>query len=196
LVTRWYASSAAAEKQDEDDFFTSEVAEPTRATPSSSLSPRSDLATPASSVSQDSEFFTDASTLKQSGGPSSVPESDVPAGPSTPAIELTPFTSLKGKVDYDILKALTVRPFQLTAMSEVQKRVLAMMPELAGGKPKRTASEGEAPEVEEVLQVNAVGQEVSTAARGKHDLLVKAKTGTGKTIVRLFMVQHDSVANI
>jgi hypothetical protein len=187
LVTRWYASSAAAEKQDEDDFFTSEVAESTRATPSSSTSPRSDLSTPASSVGSDSEFFTDASTPKQSSGPSSVPESDVPAGPSTPAIELTPFTSLKGKVDYDILKALTVRPFQLTAMSEVQKRVLAMMPELAGGKPKRTASgeEGEAPEVEELLQVNAVGQKVSTAARGKHDLLVKAKTGTGKTIVRL-----------
>jgi ATP-dependent RNA helicase MSS116 len=70
-------------------------------------------------------------------------------------------------------------------MSEVQKRVLAMMPELAGGKPKRSAVvEGEGPVEEEVLQVNAVGQKVSTAARGKHDLLVKAKTGTGKTIVR------------
>jgi hypothetical protein len=71
-------------------------------------------------------------------------------------------------------------------MSEVQKRVLAMMPELAGGKPKRSAVEGEegAQEIEETIQVNAVGQKVSTAARGKHDLLVKAKTGTGKTIVR------------
>jgi ATP-dependent RNA helicase MSS116 len=71
-------------------------------------------------------------------------------------------------------------------MSEVQKRVLAMMPELAGGKPKRSVVEGEegAQETEETIQVNAVGQKVSTAARGKHDLLVKAKTGTGKTIVR------------
>jgi len=72
-------------------------------------------------------------------------------------------------------------------MSEVQKRVLAMMPELAGGRSKRSSAseEGEVPEVEETLQVNAVGQKVSTAARGKHDLLVKAKTGTGKTIVSL-----------
>jgi len=71
-------------------------------------------------------------------------------------------------------------------MSEVQKRVLAMMPELAGGRPKRSAVDGEegSQETEETIQVNAVGQKVSTAARGKHDLLVKAKTGTGKTIVR------------
>jgi len=71
-------------------------------------------------------------------------------------------------------------------MSEVQKRVLAMMPELAGGKPKRSAVDGEEgiQQTEEAIQINAVGQKVSTAARGKHDLLVKAKTGTGKTIVR------------
>jgi hypothetical protein len=71
-------------------------------------------------------------------------------------------------------------------MSEVQKRVLAMMPELAGGKLKRSAVDGQegVEETEETIQVNAVGQKVSTAARGKHDLLVKAKTGTGKTIVR------------
>ena len=188
LVTRWYASSAAAEKQDDDDFFASEVAEPSRApTPSSSTSPRSDRSTPATSVSPDSEFFTDAPESSQSGTSSSGgPQSDVSAESSTPAIQLTPFTSLKGKVDHDILKALTVRPFQLTAMSEVQKRVLALMPELAGGKPKRSAvgEEGGAVQEEEVLQVNAIGQKVSTAARGKHDLLVKAKTGTGKTIVR------------
>lgn len=69
-------------------------------------------------------------------------------------------------------------------MSEVQKRVLAMMPELAGGRPKRAAAEEGEVQEEETIQVNAVGQKVSTAARGKHDLLVKAKTGTGKTIVR------------
>jgi len=117
------------------------------------------------------------------GTPSSGgPQSDVPAESSTPAIQLTPFTSLKGKVDHDILKALTVRPFQLTAMSEVQKRVLALMPELSGGKPKASAVEAEEGG-EEVMQTNVLGQKVSSAARGKHDLLVKAKTGTGKTIV-------------
>jgi ATP-dependent RNA helicase MSS116 len=71
-------------------------------------------------------------------------------------------------------------------MSEVQKRVLALMPELAGGKPKNSAeAEMEGQEGDEVIQTNIAGKKVSTAARGKHDLLVKAKTGTGKTIVRV-----------
>jgi hypothetical protein len=80
-------------------------------------------------------------------------------------------------------------------MSEVQKRVLAMMPELAGGKPKRSAVNGEEgeQETEETIQVNAVGQKVSTAARGKHDLLVKAKTGTGKTIVCPISLDQSNV---
>jgi ATP-dependent RNA helicase MSS116 len=107
-----------------------------------------------------------------------------PSDASKPVALSTPFTSLKGRVDHNILKALTVKPFQLEAMSEVQKRVLALMPELSGGKPKASAVEvgggGEG-----VMQTNVVGQKVSTAARGKHDLLVKAKTGTGKTIVGL-----------
>jgi hypothetical protein len=70
-----------------------------------------------------------------------------------------------------------------------------MMPELAGGKPKRSAVDGEegVQETEEAIQINAVGQKVSTAARGKHDLLVKAKTGTGKTIVRSMSVPERSV---
>jgi ATP-dependent RNA helicase MSS116 len=96
---------------------------------------------------------------------------------------------LKGKVDHNTLKALTVKPFQLSSMSEVQKRVLSLMPELAGGRPKRSEEENAEIEEEAVMQTNVAGQKVSTAARGKHDLLVKAKTGTGKTIVRL----HESL---
>ena len=105
-----------------------------------------------------------------------------PSELAKPAAVPTPFTSLKGRVDPNILKALTVKPFQLTAMSEVQKRVLALMPELSGGKPKASVVEAEEGG-EEVMQTNVLGQKVSSAARGKHDLLVKAKTGTGKTIV-------------
>jgi hypothetical protein len=62
-------------------------------------------------------------------------------------------------------------------MSEVQKRVLKMMPQLAGQKLRGEATEaarerGEKVDVEE-------GREWE----GRQDLLVKAKTGTGKTLV-------------
>ncbi|KAK8847365.1 hypothetical protein IAR55_005222 [Kwoniella newhampshirensis] len=83
-----------------------------------------------------------------------------------PAAEIVPFETLKGKIEYDTLKALTFKPFQLKAMSEVQKRVLGMMPELAGRQ-----SKGEETERVEV--------------KSREDLLVKAKTGTGKTIAFL-----------
>lgn len=63
------------------------------------------------------------------------------------------FASLKGKIDADLLKALTGRPFRLTDMTEVQQRVLSKLPGL-----------------------------VTT---NREDLLVKAKTGTGKTIAFL-----------
>lgn len=66
-------------------------------------------------------------------------------------------------------------------MSEVQKRVLKMMPGLAGQKLK---GEAKAAALERGEQVDVPeGQE--WAAR--QDLLVKAKTGTGKTLVGLFV---------
>lgn len=80
-------------------------------------------------------------------------------------------------MDHDTLKSLTFKPFNLIAMSEVQKRVLGRMPELAGGKTAMSIVNAETPE--------------ETAAReerekhGREDLLVKAKTGTGKTIAFL-----------
>lgn len=63
------------------------------------------------------------------------------------------FASLKNKIDPDLLKALTGRPFRLTDMTAVQERVLNKLPELA--------------------------------TTDREDLLVKAKTGTGKTIAFL-----------
>jgi ATP-dependent RNA helicase MSS116 len=146
------------EKQEEDDFFTADL----ESSPSTSSAEQS----------------TSPSSVEQDAGPDDTHDG------SKPAVDAMPFTSLKGRVDHDILKALTVKPFQLKSMSEVQKRVLALMPELSGGLPKQSAQPiGEAEEAE--VQVNVAGKKVSTGARGKHDLLVKAKTGTGKTIVRL-----------
>lgn len=158
-----------AEKPEEDegeDFFASDII------PNAVVPESSSKSTPSSAPETSTNGQID------NPGPSDSSESTQSAPTSTP------FTSLKGRVDPDILKALTVKPFKLESMSEVQKRVLSLMPELSGGKPKASAVEiGEAGE--EVMQTNVVGQKVSTAARGKLDLLVKAKTGTGKTIVSL-----------
>lgn len=68
------------------------------------------------------------------------------------------FKTLKDKIRPAILEALTVRPFGLTHMSTVQAEVLPLLPGLA------TPYDPENPSAE------------------RKDLLVKAKTGTGKTI--------------
>lgn len=60
-------------------------------------------------------------------------------------------------------------------MSEVQKRVLSLMPGLTGSKLRGQARE----------DVEQKGEDVEKAEKGegRTDLLVKARTGTGKTIV-------------
>ncbi|CEH19528.1 dead-domain-containing protein [Ceraceosorus bombacis] len=72
------------------------------------------------------------------------------------------FASLKGHIDYGTFKALTVKPFGYVDMSDVQREVLHLLPKLADVK---------SGEMED--------------GKGR-DLLVKAKTGTGKTLA--FMV--------
>ncbi|TXT13085.1 hypothetical protein VHUM_01486 [Vanrija humicola] len=59
-------------------------------------------------------------------------------------------------------------------MSEVQKRVLSRMPELSGGKTPESIVARETPEETAARE--------DREKRGREDLLVKAKTGTGKTI--------------
>lgn len=72
-----------------------------------------------------------------------------------------PFSELQGKVSAKTLKAITVTPMKHTHMTPVQEAVLGMLPEL---------SEPYDPE------------EVDVPPR---DLMVKAKTGTGKTLAFL-----------
>lgn len=79
-----------------------------------------------------------------------------------PASTSVPFQSLKGSVSHDTLKALTVRPFKFTEMSDVQERVLGLMPGLIGVKKKTGEAEVEG---EEKVDSNRVGE--------KQDLLVK-----------------------
>jgi ATP-dependent RNA helicase MSS116 len=71
------------------------------------------------------------------------------------------FTTLRTKVNPDTLRAITDKPFNHTHMSPVQAAVLPLLPELA-----RPYNRDESP-------------------GPPRDLLVKAKTGTGKTLAFL-----------
>lgn len=147
---RSYSALPQLKQEEEDDFF-------------------GDLLEPSASTSSRVEMPAESSTSR--------PEpitNQIPVQPIKPLVNLTPFTSLKGRINHDVLKALTVKPFQLTAMSEVQKRVLNLMPELSGGRlhgDARIAVEAAA----EAAQ--AAGEEVSAEPRGRDDLLVKVSLG-------------------
>lgn len=75
------------------------------------------------------------------------------------------FSGLQGAVSPNTLKAITVNPMKLTHMSPVQAAVLPLLPQLA---------EPYKPESEE-----------DSSRRPVRDLLVKARTGTGKTVAFL-----------
>lgn len=116
------------------------------------------------------------------------------AEPGAKKVDLIPFETLNRQVNYDTLKALTFKPFCLVAMSEVQRRVLTQMPYLIGGKMKRVRTQNEVEVIEQEpveFDESIKDDDDKKAAEGKSDLLVKAKTGTGKTIVR--KVKKDKV---
>ncbi|KAI6132275.1 P-loop containing nucleoside triphosphate hydrolase protein [Pisolithus croceorrhizus] len=86
------------------------------------------------------------------------------AAPETPT-----FQSLKGKVSSQTLKGLTVSPFNLDQMTPVQSLVTALLPDLAHPYDSSTPPNPDAP----------------------RDLLVRARTGTGKTLAFLIpAVEH------
>ncbi|EJD05523.1 DEAD-domain-containing protein [Fomitiporia mediterranea MF3/22] len=80
--------------------------------------------------------------------------------------EPVPFSDLKGKVSPKTLDAITVRPFKHTHMTPVQEAVLGMLPALSD--PLKKDEKG-----------NFVDSECT------RDLMVRAKTGTGKTLAFL-----------
>jgi ATP-dependent RNA helicase MSS116 len=125
-------------------------------------------------VEEEDEFFQAVETPAARQSESAVE----PPASTEPLKEVARFASLRGSISYDTLKALTVRPFKLVEMSEVQRRVLGLLPELVGGS-KRAEDQPQAGEqVEAATEAREQGEESR-----KEDLLVKAKTGTGKTIV-------------
>jgi ATP-dependent RNA helicase MSS116 len=92
-------------------------------------------------------------THHESHGPESDATSDSPENNPLPS-----FSTLRMKVNADTLRAITDKPFKHTHMSSVQAAVLPLLPELA-----RPHDEHE-------------------SHGPSRDLLVKAKTGTGKTL--------------
>lgn len=88
-------------------------------------------------------------------------------------MKIVPFEALRGYVNHDTLKALTFKPFQLKAMSEVQKRVLRLMPYLAGGELKGVARE--AGGVDGGEGAEGVTEDAEGVKRGREDLLVKVR---------------------
>ncbi|KAI9444218.1 DEAD-domain-containing protein [Lactarius indigo] len=80
---------------------------------------------------------------------------------SSNTVSQPPFTTLRTKLTPDTLRAITERPFTHVHMSSVQEAVLPLLPELA-----RPYNKGE-------------------QHGPPRDLLVKAKTGTGKTLAFL-----------
>ncbi|GMK57809.1 hypothetical protein CspeluHIS016_0406430 [Cutaneotrichosporon spelunceum] len=166
------AYSAATKLKEEEDFFA--MAEDLPAKPAAAG--KSDSLIPDGVTSEDG-FFADELTHSEKPRKGKGHKSPDAPEDENATTALVPFHSLKGRMNADLLKALTFKPFNLIAMSEVQKRVLSRMPELAGGITQKAVREKEDAE-----QLAAREQREH---RGREDLLVKAKTGTGKTIAFL-----------
>lgn len=167
------AYSAATKLKEEEDFFS--MAEDSAPPAPARKAARQDQMFSEPQENVNDEFFAPELTVEdmKSKGQASPDEPKSSAN----AKALVPFHSLKGRMNSDLLKALTFKPFNLIAMSEVQKRVLSRMPELAGGQTQKSLKDQETPEE------SAAREE--REKRGREDLLVKAKTGTGKTIAFL-----------
>ncbi|GHJ87287.1 hypothetical protein NliqN6_3689 [Naganishia liquefaciens] len=107
--------------------------------------------------------------------------SDLPVeDPVKPPNPRLPFSILRRRINHDSLKALQKRPFNFEYMSEVQERVLSLMPDLVGfeERPPHGMSKEE-------FDAQKSEEERNLPPPAKKDLLVKAKTGTGKTVAFL-----------
>ncbi|KAM0791043.1 hypothetical protein ACM66B_004339 [Microbotryomycetes sp. NB124-2] len=85
------------------------------------------------------------------------------------------FQQIKQNLNHDVFKAITVRPFKYSNMSDVQSEVLSLLPRLASSPAATTAAA--ATDNDATVDANPI--------EAAQDLLVRAKTGTGKTLAFL-----------
>ena len=121
----------------------------------------------ARSASASGAAFTapQVDTQAESSFSNSSAEVTAPASGEASQSTTDKFTNLKGKINHDVYKALTQRPFNFEKMSSVQEAVLNLLPGLA--------------------QTTTAAESTDSAVNARADLLVKAKTGTGKTVAFL-----------
>ena len=108
---------------------------------------------------------TDPETALDPGAPVGTPFDQPDPQKDAEVNKLPKFETLKGRISYDTLKAITVRPHKLTHMSAVQAEVLPLLPQIAEPYSADPPADG--------------------SQRPPRDLLVKARTGTGKTLAFL-----------
>ncbi|KAK4052590.1 hypothetical protein OIO90_004218 [Microbotryomycetes sp. JL221] len=89
------------------------------------------------------------------------------------------FQDIKHNLNRDVYKAITVRPFKYSTMSDVQSEVLSLLPRLAAPPsiPSSTSFDDSKLDTATKQQLDPI--------QVAQDLLVRAKTGTGKTLAFL-----------
>ncbi|KAG8794613.1 hypothetical protein FRC12_023111 [Ceratobasidium sp. 428] len=92
-----------------------------------------------------------------------------------PKPDLVPFSNIKDLVTRETYNAITVKPYKLTHMTPVQSAVLPLLPQLTKHHSEVEQVDGKTP---------------------PRDLLVRAKTGTGKTLAYLVPAIEARVAAI
>lgn len=102
---------------------------------------------------------TPAPSITQQDNATSSPSSSASVKAGKLPIEEPTWESIKGKISYPTLRALVDKPYRFKTMTPVQAEVVKLLPELAQP-PDSTSDE---------------------SRKLPRDLLVKAKTGTGKT---------------
>ncbi|CAA7268511.1 unnamed protein product [Cyclocybe aegerita] len=124
--------------------------------------------------STSSPFSASVAEKRRSSGPSSLESEDALSEDVSLASKeaipdsRVPIHTLRGVIHENTLKAMTVHPFKHTHMSPVQEHILPLLPDLALPHDQHPSTTSP-----------------SMSHHKPRDLLVKAKTGTGKTMAFL-----------
>ncbi|KAL0581321.1 hypothetical protein V5O48_000697 [Marasmius crinis-equi] len=110
--------------------------------------PSSRLTVPCHSLPSPSTLCCRLSSTAAATAPAPFAPQEIPPNPDD-------FASIKNAISNETYRAITVRPYKFQTMSEVQKKVLGLLPNLALPYPE---------------------------AKAPRDVMVRARTGTGKTL--------------